>query len=195
MPASLPPGPYRTVDVDGSPAPWYMVPFDKAGRCEGPRTRDALLGSAAGDGVTDVFVFSHGWNNDWAIATGKYESFLRGFARMRKDADLDLGREFRPVLAGVFWPSTALVGADEKAPQIAADPAASFDADVAQERAEVGELAALLPSDRVERFHELVQADALGPEEATELAALLLPVLGAAGVVLGAGMRRRASLT
>lgn len=178
MPASLPPGPYRTVDVDGAPAPWYMVPFDKGGRCEGPRTRDELVERASRDGVTDVFLFSHGWNNDWAIATGKYESFLAGFGRLRKEHGLDVGREFRPVLAGVFWPSTALVDADKQAPQIAADPASAFDADVARERAEVGELAALLPPEQVERFHRLVQADALDPDRARELAALLLPVLG-----------------
>lgn len=178
MPASLPPGPYRTVDVDGAPAPWYMVPFDEAGRCEGPRTRDELVQRAGRDDVTDVFLFSHGWNNDWAVATGKYESFLSGFGRMRAEHGLDVGRDFRPVLAGVFWPSTALVDADERAPQIAADPTAAFDADVAAERGEVGELAALLPSDQVERFHRLVQADELEPEQARELAALLLPVLG-----------------
>lgn len=179
VPASLPPGPYRTVDVQGSPAPWYMVPFDEAGRCTGPRTRDELARTAAGDEVTDVFVFSHGWNNDWAIATGKYESFLRGFSRMRADHDLDVGRPFRPVLAGVFWPSTALVGADEGAPTIAADPTGAFDAEVAQERAEVAEVARLLPPDRVERFHRLVQAEVLEPDEAEELATMLLPVLGA----------------
>lgn len=179
MPASLPPGPYRSVDVDGVPAPWYMVPFDKAGRCEGPRTRDELVQRAGRDDVTDVFLFSHGWNNDWAVATGKYESFLTGFGRMRKEHDLDVGRDFRPVLAGMFWPSTALVDADERAPQIAADPAAAFDADVAGERAEVGELAALLPPEQVERFHRLVQADELEPADAQELAAMLLPVLGA----------------
>jgi pimeloyl-ACP methyl ester carboxylesterase len=176
--ASLPAGPYRSLDVDGSQADWYMVPFDKSGRCQGPRTRDELVRASGSGEVTDVFLFSHGWNNDWATATTKYEQFLTGFGRMRRDHGLEVGREFRPLLAGVFWPSTALVGPGEQAPTIAADPSSRFDTEVAQERADVAEVAALLPEGSAERFYDLVQQDSLGTGDAEELAAMVLPVLG-----------------
>ncbi len=179
MTPSLPTGPYRTLDVDGTPAAWFMVPFDKVGRCEGPRTRDELVRTAAAGEVTDVFLFSHGWNNDWASATAKYESFLSGFGEMRRRHQLSVGREFRPALAGVFWPSTALVAEHERAPQIAADPRSLFDADVAQERAEVSEVAALLPAEQAERLYDLLQAVSLDTASARELASLVLPALGA----------------
>jgi len=58
-------GAYDSIAIaGGQPAPFYLVNFDKGGRCESPGTRDELLrvvraGTGAG-AFTDVFVISTG---------------------------------------------------------------------------------------------------------------------------------------
>ena len=67
-------GPYKHVDLlNGTQAPFYIIPFDKKGRCKGPAARRHLVEAARTGGFTDVFLFSHGWNNDWAVATKRYD--------------------------------------------------------------------------------------------------------------------------
>jgi len=62
----LPVGPYKIVrGANDASIPWYILPFDRNGRCTGPRTADAALKQAADGAFTDVVVFSHGWNNGW----------------------------------------------------------------------------------------------------------------------------------
>src|SRR5688572_10543055 len=79
---SLPPGPYRTLDVEGAAAPFYLVNFDKDGRCESPVTLGRLVEDAASGDYTDIILISHGWNNDWATATGLYNDFLIHFEHL-----------------------------------------------------------------------------------------------------------------
>jgi hypothetical protein len=99
--------PVRTVEgPEGIRAPFYVLPFDKGGTCVAPVSRD-LLARAALDS-TDVFVFSHGWNNDFVTATSYYDAFIARYIKLREQAWGTPGREYRPLLAGVFWPSTAL---------------------------------------------------------------------------------------
>src|SRR5688572_21885798 len=176
-------GPYKTVPVDGAAAPFYLIPFDKDGVCEGPATRAALVGDAGREGYTDVFLFSHGWNNDWATATGRYDDFLRGYAGLRQQHGLSYGRDYRPLFVGIIWPSTALVMPWEEGPQFAgagAGPAAE-DARVAQERDEVRTLVEAVPAGDRPRFYELAQkAGSLNRNEAVELAGLLSPAFAAA---------------
>ena len=46
MPANLYVGPYDFVPVGTTTqAPWYVIPFDKRGRCTGPLTREHLVKS------------------------------------------------------------------------------------------------------------------------------------------------------
>ena len=116
MSDGLPVGPYRVLALDdGTAVPYYIVPFDKNGRCDGPETRAHLVDAVRGGGFTDIFLFSHGWNNDWTVATTRYEEFLRGYMGMRRTHQLPTATPYRPLLAGVFWPSTALTfGASER---------------------------------------------------------------------------------
>ncbi len=184
MPDRLPPGPYRTVKLDdGTEAPFYIIPFDKKGRCEGPQTRQHLVDAVQNGTYTDVFLFSHGWNNDWATSVSRYEDFLKGYMNMRRRHSLPVPTPYRPLLVGIFWPSTALVfGEKEKGPSIAAagDPAV-MDAAVAEERDEVREIAEQLPDADVERFYELVQKESLTQEEALDLAGIAQRLMAAGG--------------
>ena len=77
MPNKLPIiGPYRFVKLNsGQECPFYIIPFEKNGLCIGPQTRSDLIKSARNNKFSDIFVFCHGWNNDWTIATERYEHF------------------------------------------------------------------------------------------------------------------------
>lgn len=189
MPGKLPAGPYRIIDIEqGVQAPWYIIPFDKEGRCEGPLTRQHMLDSIGAANYTDVFIFSHGWNNDWQDATRSYDGFLAGYSRMRNERGLKYPRPFRPLLIGIFWPSAALVLPWERGPQFAgftgdetADGEGSGeyleDAEVAQERQEISVLTDSIKNKDVERFYELAQKEGgLSEEDALELARMLVPV-------------------
>jgi hypothetical protein len=184
MPDRLPPGPYRNVKLDdGTEAPFYVIPFDKKGRCEGPETRQHLIEAVQNGTFTDVFLFSHGWNNDWKTSIARYEDFLKGYMDLRRRHSLPVPAPYRPLMVGIFWPSTALVfGEKEKGPSIAAagDPAAMDEA-VAEERAEVREIAEQLPDADVERFYELVQKESLTKEEALDLAGIAQRLMAAGG--------------
>jgi len=172
MPTMIPVGPYRTLTTpEGAEFPYYIIPFSKRGECEAPRTRDHLLNALPQ--YTDVFLFSHGWNNDWSVATARYEHFITGFQQQRQALGLALPAGFRPLLVGVFWPSQALSWFEgEKGPGFASS-ALEEDASTGAAHDELAEIASTLrPHDRA-RFYELVQADALPAAEAAELAALL----------------------
>lgn len=172
MPTRLPPGPYRVLELEGGlTVPFYIIPFDKRGLCVGPQTRQHLIDSVRSGGFSDVFLFSHGWNNDWTVAVGRYEDFIGGFARMRHTRALPRPAGYKPLLVGIFWPSTALVFTEkEKGPQIAAGQPQAVDEAVAEERQEVEELAADLDASQAREFYELAQKTRLTSEEARRLA-------------------------
>ena len=112
-------GPVRMVDgPDHTHAPFYVIPFDKDGTCVGPRTRDRLVDDAKA--ASDIFLFSHGWNNTWPTALNRYNDFISQYLAVRAHIADPPRAGYRPTLAGVFWPSAVLVGADEQAPLIAA---------------------------------------------------------------------------
>src|SRR5437867_7553126 len=85
-------------------AAYRVVPFDKNGVCTGPQRRDEIVADAAG--ATDVFVFSHGWNNDWAAANERYAHFIVEYTTLRERAWAAPDRPYRPLAVGIFWPST-----------------------------------------------------------------------------------------
>jgi hypothetical protein len=177
MATVLPAGPYRSVTLDnGDSAPFYVLPFDKRGVCEAPKTRAQLIDSLAQGRYTDVFLFSHGWNNDWTVATKRYDDFLRGFLQMRAQFKLTAAAGYRPLLVGIFWPSTALTfGEAEEGPAMAGAP---DDDAVARERHDIAELGARLAPADAARFFDLAQRDAITEEQARELGAMFAPLGG-----------------
>jgi hypothetical protein len=75
--------------------PYFEVEFDKTGALK----RDVNLPT----GFTDLFVISHGWNNDAAEARDLYTKFFTSFAKVARDK-FDLSA-MKPAILGVFWPS------------------------------------------------------------------------------------------
>ena len=172
MPSMVPVGPFAIKNTaEGQPFPYYVIPFDKQGRCEGPATRRHLLDNLTG--FSDIFLFSHGWNNDWAAATERYESFIEGYIAQRSALGLAVPADYRPLLVGVFWPSQTMAWFDsETGPGFAgAGPP-----DVESGRQLAADIASSLPDDQHQRFLELVQASELSPAQARELATLLASV-------------------
>ena len=165
----LPPieGPYEWLRLaEDARAAFYVVPFDQDGVCSAPLTRADLLRRLAEEDLTDIFLFSHGWNNTWSAAIARYESFLTGFASLREEHPLE--RSFRPLLIGVFWPSAVLVAAGEEAPAIAAEAREdTYDA-----------VAGAVGHAERERFYALVQQAQLSGEDAMELARIVVPLWG-----------------
>ncbi len=175
----LPAGPYRTLELgSGVQMPYYIIPFDKRGTCVGPATRRHLV-AALGQGFTDVFIFSHGWNNDWTAATRRYDDFIQGYRDLRQEQGLPLPPGYKPLLIGIFWPSAALVfGRDERGPGFAAATPSDIDAAVAMERQEVAELAAELEPGQAEVFYELAQKESLSEDQARQMAEIALGLRG-----------------
>ncbi len=181
--ATLPPGPFETLDVGGGvTAPVYLIPFDKRGRVKAPQTRAHLIDAATQGGFTHLFLFSHGWNNDFETALGRYRRFFSEFKGVREQHSGPA--DYRPLLVGVIWPSTALVLPWERPPKMAGAPGPDAALDRAQEAdaylEELDDVADSLPAESVARFFELAtSSEPLDEAAATELATLLQPLYAA----------------
>jgi hypothetical protein len=76
--------------------PYVEAEFDKNGALQNPVNLPA--------GVTDLFVMSHGWNNNAEDARGLYRRLFENFVAIAAPGDLP-GRSF--AIVGVIWPSKA----------------------------------------------------------------------------------------
>lgn len=170
----MPITPYKIVALtNGLTAPFHIVRYDQEGRCISPQTAAEIVKSVKEGAYTDMILFSHGWNNDWKAATERYDAFLQNYQSMMTRRGLKIDREFKPVLVGIFWPSTALVMPWESAPEIAADGVGAAGASY---QAQMDEVAKLIPSESVEKFYDLVTRDSLDKVAGLELANILAPL-------------------
>lgn len=172
------PGPREYLEsADGQQVPLYIIRFDKEGQYKDDGSLGPLL-AEAGD-YSDIFVFSHGWNNEWSDAIGRYRAFFKGYAGMRKAYGLPMPADYRPLLVGIFWPSAALAfGESGRGPKaLRADAEAAFQ-DEAQYQRELTEIADCFATD-IERteFHALAQQTALSESQARRLAELAAGIL------------------
>ena len=173
-PATLPAGPYRVQQTcEGEPLPHYVLPFDADGVCKGPQTLPHLL--LAAHGYSNIFLFSHGWNNDWAAATQRYEEFIQGVQSLRREHRLPAPADYKPLLVGIFWRGQALAWFEsEVGTGFAAGcgPAAQA-AQAHRLQGVLQVVTAALPKASRARFFELATANALQPPQARELDTML----------------------
>ena len=112
-------GPAERISIGGEKsAALYLLRFDKHGRLQSPQTAEAAIQDAKS--ASDVFVFSHGWNNIYADALTRYRDFANGFVAQRGELDLPVPADYRPMLIGVIWPATWFVLDSEEGPGFAA---------------------------------------------------------------------------
>jgi hypothetical protein len=98
--------------------PFWQLTFDKDGDTDKAAT-SAVVDEIASKGITDLVVFSHGWNNSQDTARRLYTRFFETMAPQ-------LAQATRPTtvgLVGVFWPSQRW--SDEPIPDFAAQDAQS----------------------------------------------------------------------
>ena len=86
--------------------PFWLISFDKDGKPTDATSIDRLLQEVNQEHITDLFIFSHGWNNDRTAATSLYDRF---FGEVRKVIDDERLPKKNPNsrigVAGVIWPS------------------------------------------------------------------------------------------
>jgi hypothetical protein len=168
----LPIGPFRRYQLEsGKQMPWYIIPFDRDGQSAADATRASLIKDAAKNAYSDVYVFSHGWNNDWAAVQQRYSEFLDGYTQLRSRYRLTVPPDYRPLLIGIFWPSTSLVTEDE-------EPLFAGQAQTEGRLQANEELETAIEADRRVRFRGLMAQPDLSRADALELAAIVEPVLG-----------------
>lgn len=97
--------------VEGTDVGYYLVAYDKDGR----ERRDHRAGqvsrlvtqAVSDSSVTDVVLFSHGWQGDVPSARRQYQSWIGTMASNHNDRQRIRQKRpgFKPVLIGVHWPS------------------------------------------------------------------------------------------
>jgi hypothetical protein len=87
--------------------------FDKDGDID-PQTITDVIDAIRDGGLTDIVLFSHGWNNDEAAATSLYKRWF-GLLAAQVDANRPIG------YVGIRWP--AELWRDEPIPDFAVHPA------------------------------------------------------------------------
>ncbi|MEV6348679.1 hypothetical protein [Actinoplanes sp. NPDC051851] len=110
-------GPFQQFTVaGGTKADLYLLRYDENGRSRSPQTERQLKASLAG--ISDVFVFSHGWNSIFRNAVERYRNFITGYIDERRKFGVPIPDGYRPLLIGVIWPSTSFVMPWEEGPEI-----------------------------------------------------------------------------
>src|SRR5262245_20246411 len=93
--------------------PYWEIEFDKRGRVDVSEVT-ALRHGIADAGITDLFVFSHGWNNDPGLARKVFRRFFDEVDKLRRDQRFKELEGARLGILGVLWP--ARYWADERVP-------------------------------------------------------------------------------
>ncbi|MBO9648253.1 MAG: hypothetical protein J7605_07055 [Variovorax sp.] len=84
--------------------PFWLIEFDKAGALEDAGAIDRLIADLESLKITDLFVFSHGWNNDHAAALALYDRFF-GEVRKVLNTTPPKSADTRMGVVGIVWPS------------------------------------------------------------------------------------------
>jgi|GEM_PF-653460 len=174
---------------DGKSIPFYIIKFNKTGGFETETDRklaERIIQESKD--YSDLFLFSHGWNNGWVEATTRYANFFEQYNKLSKEKTKVAAEGFRPLMIGVFWPSLALPRDEDLGPRGVVYPpirgentlsintgaGTGVSDDDQQERYDA---ASLLEGEERERFWALTEKSLLSLEEATELAELIAPIL------------------
>lgn len=93
------------------PYPYFELEFDAKGKPSDAKQLPALLDGLKTNKTTDLFIISHGWNNDAKDAHDLYQDLFNNVKAQEKNVDVT-GRTF--AVAGVIWPSKRFDVADDK---------------------------------------------------------------------------------
>ena len=85
--------------------PFWEAAFDEEGKPQDPANLAQVITEIQAANLTDLFVFSHGWNNDRQTAQILYDGFFQQVRKLLDDARFQKQRPARCGIVGVFWPS------------------------------------------------------------------------------------------
>ncbi len=94
--------------------PFWELRFDETGRLVNAGEVDAFMVDLPTQQLTDLFIISHGWNNDREFARGMYGRFLGQMRSVLRSPPMAASEQARIGVAGVVWPS--MRWADEDVP-------------------------------------------------------------------------------
>ncbi|HEY4218759.1 MAG TPA: hypothetical protein VGM67_16570 [Gemmatimonadaceae bacterium] len=100
------------------PFPYWPVEFDTGGKIVSVAQLEAVLAAVSPGtsptGYTDLFVISHGWNDDMAEAESLYETILShvGAVLTKKNPACDMVNARRVGVVGILWPSKKFAESD-----------------------------------------------------------------------------------
>lgn len=93
--------------------PFFALAFDKNAKPTTPHEGKELIAEVAKpDGPTDLFVISHGWNNDMEQSRAMYERVFGQVRKALEDGMVAGLKDRRFALAGIFWPSMKFAEGD-----------------------------------------------------------------------------------
>jgi hypothetical protein len=161
-------GPFEQIDVGGGrSADLYLLRYEADGSLISHEAQAGFVEALAGS--TDVFFFSHGWNNSFDAAAASYRRFIKGYASQGTGP----GENDKPLLVGVVWPSSSFTMPWEDGPFIAGAPA-----DVERESGVRQVAAESLDPDQAQRLNDLLsRQETLEPAEARDAAELMISFL------------------
>ncbi len=150
-----------------SAEPYWELTFDADGDADAGE-RDALIRGAVSEGLTDLVVFAHGWNNDRPMATGLYSRFYAPFPGLVARAP-----GVRMGYAGVIWPSMRFPG--EAVPDFPSAAPEAPPAPPALDAATREALVRILPCERavMDRLAELAAEQSDDPARLEEFVSLV----------------------
>jgi hypothetical protein len=86
--------------------PFWPLEYAKDGTPTDAGATDLLVAGVKGAGLTDLFIFSHGWNNDHTAAKSLYTRFFTEVGKLMRDAGVPKKQPAAKLgVAGVLWPS------------------------------------------------------------------------------------------
>lgn len=130
--------------------PYWELEFNQEGQPVRPSDIDRFLAEVPRNNITDLFVFSHGWNNDHDDAHSLYERFFDRVRQVQASRGMVAGVTIG--VAGVIWPSILF---PDDAPAKASGGAASLGG-VATSTDAFDELRKVFP-DKIDTLDELSQ--------------------------------------
>jgi hypothetical protein len=104
---------------------FWILNFDENGALRDAATEARLAEELGKENLTDLFVFSHGWNNEPSQAKALYRAFFGEMRHVLNDGSLAARREARIGVCGVVWPS---VSWPDESPAAVTGGAASLEA-------------------------------------------------------------------
>ena len=141
--------------------PYCEIAFDDDGRPLDAQQASRNVDEIAQSNLTDVFIFSHGWNNDRSDAREVYRRF---FESARRVLEARPAPSSRPGIVGVLWPSILF---PDDVPEPDAGGPASFDSTTGSGDP-IAELEKVFP-DKIDTLQELGRLLRDRPEDIEEL--------------------------